>query len=112
MLFRLIGFSAFAAVGIMLCLTPYQSIIARFFVRYQHQVLNAADARLTLTAEVFQAIKVLKFFAWETKFAEKLAGKREVELRALRNRATVFALGASAQCECDLSVQFNQQMHC
>jgi len=99
MLFKLIGFSAFAAVGAMLCLTPYQSTIARLFMRYQNQVLNAADDRLTLTTEVFQAIKVLKFFAWERKFAQKLAEKRDAELHALRQRVTVFALGGVALCE-------------
>lgn len=99
MLFRTIGFSAFAAVGAMLCLGPYQSTIARLFMKYQNQVLIAADERLSLTTEVFQAIKVLKFFAWERKFAEKLAEKRAAELRALRKRVTVFALGGVALCE-------------
>lgn len=68
-------------------------------MRYENQVLSAADARLTLTTEVFQAIKVLKFFAWERKFAQKLAEKRDAELRALRKRVTVFALGGVALCE-------------
>lgn len=68
-------------------------------MHYQNQTVNAADARLTLTTEVFQAIKVLKYFAWEKKFAEKLTDKREVELRALRKRAIVFTLGAAAECE-------------
>lgn len=98
MLFKLIGFSAFAAVAAMLCLTPYQSTVARLFMKYQNQVLNAADDRLTLTTEVFQAIKVLKFFAWERKFAEKLAEKRTVELVALRKRVVVFAMGGVALC--------------
>lgn len=99
MLFKLIGFSAFAAVGAMLCLTPYQSTVARLFMRYSNEILNAADDRLTLTTEVFQAIKVLKFFAWEKKFAEKLAEKRATELHALRKRVVVFAFGGVALCE-------------
>lgn len=108
MLFKLIGFSAFAAVGTMLCLTPYQSTVARLFMRYQTQVLNAADARLTLTTEVFQNIKVLKFFAWEKKFAEKLAERREIELQALRKSAIVFAFGAAGQCRLFKASEFDQ----
>jgi ABC-type bacteriocin/lantibiotic exporter with double-glycine peptidase domain len=98
MLFKIIGFSAFASVGAMLCLGPYQSVIFRLFTKYQNEILLAADDRLSLTTEVFQAIKVLKFFAWERRFAEKLAEKRMTELHALRKRAGVFALGGVAFC--------------
>ena len=99
MLFNTIGYSAFAALATMLILLPIQSGVARFFMKYQSQVLAAADKRLSLTTEVFQAIKVLKFFAWEGKFQQKLDEKREVELVALRKRVIVFALGGISMCE-------------
>jgi ABC-type multidrug transport system fused ATPase/permease subunit len=99
MLFNTIGYSAFAAVATMLILLPIQSGVARFFMRYQSQVLAAADKRLSLTTEVFQAIKVLKFFAWEGKFQQKLDEKREAELAALRKRVIVFALGGISMCK-------------
>ena len=99
MLFKTIGYSGFAAVGTMLLLLPFQAGVARFFMRYQNQVLSAADDRLSLTTEVFQTIKVLKFFAWETKFKHSLQEKREAELNALRKRVIVFATGGVSMCK-------------
>ena len=98
MLFRTIGVSAFAAVGTMILLLPFQTIIARLFTVFQTRVLAAADDRLNLTTEVFQAIKALKFFAWEPKFMAMLSEKRDRELAALRKRVVVFALGGVSLC--------------
>ena len=99
LLVNTIGYSAFAAVGTMLLLIPFQTVVARFFMRYQNQLLSAADDRLSLTTEVFQAIKILKFFAWEEKFNEKLREKREAELTALKKRIIVFATGGIPMCK-------------
>lgn len=100
LLFQTIGVSAFAAFGTMILLVPAQTLVARFFMKYQNQVLVAADDRLSLTTEVFQAIKVLKFFAWERKFNDMLQEKREKELTALKKRVVVFAAGGIALCKC------------
>lgn len=99
MLFKTIGYAAFAAVATMIILLPIQSTVARFFMKYQSQVLLAADKRLSLTTEVFQAIKVLKFFAWERKFQEKLDERRNAELVALQKRVVVFACGGVSMCK-------------
>jgi ABC-type multidrug transport system fused ATPase/permease subunit len=99
LLFKTIGVSAFAAFGTMILLVPAQTLVARFFMKYQNQVLVAADDRLSLTTEIFQAIKVLKFFAWERKFNDMLQKKRERELTALKKRVVVFAAGGIALCK-------------
>lgn len=99
MLYKLVGFTAFAALGTMLCLAPYQSTIARLVMHSQNQVLSAADDRLTLTTESFQAIKVVKLFAWEQQFAQTLAETREVELQALRKKVAFCALGGVSMCQ-------------
>lgn len=93
MLFNTIGYSAFAALGTMLLLLPLQTTVAKGFMKYQNEILLAADDRLSLTTEIFQAIKAIKFFAWEEKFSEKLEEKRSKELVALRKRVLVWAVG-------------------
>lgn len=98
LLYSTIGYSAFAAVGAMVFLLPCQTVVARLFMRYQNQVLVAADHRLSLTTEVFQAIKILKFFAWEEKFAKKLEERRQVELVALQKRVVIFAISGMFLC--------------
>lgn len=112
-LFRTIGLSAFAALGTMVLLIPLQTLNGRFFIRYQNQVLKAADERLSLTSEVFQAIKVLKFFAWERRFNAMLQEKREKELTALKKRVVVFALGGISMCKSiQCGVGFNKVRGC
>lgn len=98
LLFNTIGLSAFAAIATMVLLLPLQTVVARLFMRYQNQLLKASDDRLSLTNEVFQAIKAIKFAAWEGKFAQKLNERREAELSALRKRIVAFAANGIFLC--------------
>ncbi|GAA5908059.1 uncharacterized protein JCM6883_004104 [Sporobolomyces salmoneus] len=95
LLFRLLGWSAIAGVAVLLILLPVQTQIAALYNRYQEQLLAAADARLTLATEVISQVRIVKYFAWESKFLEKMNETRRKELSALWKRALTMVLGQS-----------------
>ncbi|GAA6015204.1 hypothetical protein JCM11491_000503 [Sporobolomyces phaffii] len=95
LLFRLLGWSAIAGVAVLILLLPIQTKIAALYNRYQEQLLAAADARLTLATEVIGQVRIVKYFAWESKFLEKMDQTRKRELTALWKRALTMVVSQS-----------------
>ena len=54
------------------------------------------DARIKLMSEILNGIKVLKLYAWESSFQEKVLAIREKELDVLRRTAYLGALSTMA----------------
>ncbi|EGG04689.1 uncharacterized protein MELLADRAFT_117018 [Melampsora larici-populina 98AG31] len=57
--------------------------------KLERQLMRAADRRLGLTGEIINNIKIVKFFAWESKFTEKMSDLRDAELYILFKRLLV-----------------------
>lgn len=93
LLFRLLGWSAIAGVAVLILLLPIQTQIAKLYNKYQEQLLAAADGRLTLATEVISQVRIVKYFAWESKFLEKMDQTRKRELDALWRRALTMIVG-------------------
>ncbi|XP_028401657.1 multidrug resistance-associated protein 1-like [Dendronephthya gigantea] len=83
-LYRTMGISVLAGVGVMLVLFPLNFIIGRHLRKLQVKQMNIKDIRIKLMNEILNGIKVIKFFAWETSFMSKVLGIRKDELRHLR----------------------------
>ncbi|GAA5924113.1 hypothetical protein JCM1841_004577 [Sporobolomyces salmonicolor] len=95
LLFRLLGWSAIAGVTVLILITPIQAQIAKLYNKYQEALLAAADRRLTLATEVIGQVRIVKYFAWERKFLEKMDQTRHKELRALWRRALTMVVGGN-----------------
>ncbi|GJN92324.1 hypothetical protein Rhopal_005354-T1 [Rhodotorula paludigena] len=95
LLFQLLGWSAVAGVAVLIAIMPVQAYISKLFNRYQDQLLHAADQRLELTTEVIGQVRIVKFFAWERKFLEKMEVTRRKELRAIWKRALCVCFGGN-----------------
>ena len=54
------------------------------------------DARIKLMNEILNGIKVLKLYAWENSFKEKVLAIRQKELNVLRKTAYLGALSTMA----------------
>jgi len=54
--------------------------------------MATTDKRIHTTNEVFQNIRIIKFFAWEERFAQVVSESRTAELRALRDRYILWAV--------------------
>lgn len=95
LLYRILGYSSFASIALMVLVMPVNFSIAQGFARKQKVIMAATDARIHATNEVLQNIRIIKYFAWERRFEEKVNDKRRIELHALRSRYMLWAYAAT-----------------
>ncbi|OJJ48393.1 hypothetical protein ASPZODRAFT_140688 [Penicilliopsis zonata CBS 506.65] len=95
LLYRILGFSSFAGIGLMVLMLPVNISIARKFRTVQNEILKGTDARIHATDEVLQNIRIIKYFAWEQRFQDIVNDKRRAELRSLRVRYIVWSIAAT-----------------
>jgi len=65
MLFYFLGLSAIAALFTLLLLAPLTRLIASRFTKLDEEVMSFRDKRVTLMTQALNAIRVVKYFAWE-----------------------------------------------
>ncbi|EAW12711.1 putative ABC bile acid transporter [Aspergillus clavatus NRRL 1] len=95
LLYRLLGFSSFAGIVLMVLMLPVNLFIAKGFARLQNQILAGTDARIHSTNEVLQNIRIVKYFAWEQRFEDIIDEKRRAELKSLRSRYILWSFAAT-----------------
>ncbi|KAG8979667.1 hypothetical protein FRB94_011257 [Tulasnella sp. JGI-2019a] len=79
-----LGYSALVGVAVLILNTPVQTLFVRgMFSRRQSQ-LKIVDQRVRLLQEVLNGIRVIKLYAFETFFKDRIAGYRKQEMRILR----------------------------
>ncbi|KAI9286497.1 P-loop containing nucleoside triphosphate hydrolase protein [Umbelopsis sp. AD052] len=82
-LYNLMGWSCFVGMTVILISMPLNSWIQKRFAKVQERLMAARDKRVTLMNESLQAIRMLKFFAWEKSISERIMAARQIELRKL-----------------------------
>uniref|UniRef100_A0A4W6BTC4 ATP-binding cassette, sub-family C (CFTR/MRP), member 3 n=1 Tax=Lates calcarifer TaxID=8187 RepID=A0A4W6BTC4_LATCA len=92
-LWQNLGPSVLAGVAVMIMLIPFNAVIAMKTRAYQMQY---KDERIKLMNEILNGIKVLKLYAWENSFKEKVLAIRQKELNVLRKTAYLGALSTMA----------------
>jgi len=94
-----IGPSALVGVGFMLAMMPIQLWAMKSMFKIRGKTGKFTDKRAKLTQELLGGMKVIKFFAWETPYLQKLLGIRADELAKLRSlliiRAATMAFAMS-----------------
>jgi len=84
-LYRLVGWSMLAGIGVMLFMIPINGMIARYMKNLQKQQMKNKDARSRLIAEIINNMKSIKLYAWGAAFMNKLNYIRnDQELKNLR----------------------------
>ncbi|KAI5287811.1 hypothetical protein KEM52_001418, partial [Ascosphaera acerosa] len=76
LLYKILGSSAFAGIGLMALILPLNMFVARRFVKVQAEILAATDERIHATNEALTNIRIIKYFAWEAKFEDIIDEKR------------------------------------
>ncbi|XP_048236908.1 multidrug resistance-associated protein 1-like isoform X1 [Haliotis rufescens] len=87
MLWGILGPSVLAGLGVVVLLFPINSFLSGKLRQYQRQLMKLKDSRIKLMSEVLNGIKVLKLYAWELSFQEKVQDIRRQELALLRKVA-------------------------
>ncbi|KAG8323926.1 Canalicular multispecific organic anion transporter 1 [Homalodisca vitripennis] len=83
-LWNLLGISTLAGLAVMLIVMPINSVIANKMKVLQAKQMQLKDERVKLVNEILNGIKVLKLYAWEPSFRDKITDIREKELRKLK----------------------------
>ncbi|NXK48651.1 MRP3 protein, partial [Chauna torquata] len=95
-LWQALGPSVLAGVAVMVLLIPFNSAIAMKTRAFQVEQMQYKDARIKLMNEILGGIKVLKLYAWEPSFSEKVLEIRKNELRVLKKSAYLNSLSTFA----------------
>ncbi|NXX57592.1 MRP3 protein, partial [Scopus umbretta] len=95
-LWQTLGPSVLAGVAVMVLLIPFNSAIAMKTRTFQVEQMRHKDSRIKLMNEILGGIKVLKLYAWEPSFSEKVLEIRKNELRVLKKSAYLNSLSTFA----------------
>uniref|UniRef100_A0A8C6PZF3 ABC-type glutathione-S-conjugate transporter n=1 Tax=Nothobranchius furzeri TaxID=105023 RepID=A0A8C6PZF3_NOTFU len=95
-LWQNLGPSVLAGVAVMVMLIPLNAFIAMKTRAYQVEQMQYKDERIKLMNEILNGIKVLKLYAWENSFKDRVLAIRQKELNVLRKTAYLGALSTMA----------------
>lgn len=94
MLFMFFGWSFIFGFMIFLILLIISIIVQNLYIRSQFAYLRDKDKRMKLTSQTFHMLKVLKLYAWENEFENRINEKREIELKSMKR---ILNLGVISQ---------------
>lgn len=79
-----LSYSALAGFGLLVIGLPLLTkTLKKLFARRQ-AINKITDQRVSLTLEILQAVRFVKFFGWESSFLERINGLRKREIRAVK----------------------------
>ncbi|HRO67265.1 MAG TPA: ABC transporter transmembrane domain-containing protein, partial [Pseudobdellovibrionaceae bacterium] len=87
MLFHYIGWSAVLPLILLAFLAPATSLLAKRFSHLDEIMMKERDHRVTLMGQILNAIRVVKYFAWEKSVFKEVHDVRHRELHARRRMA-------------------------
>ncbi|XP_045427222.1 multidrug resistance-associated protein 1 isoform X1 [Pipistrellus kuhlii] len=88
-----LGPSVLAGVAVMILMVPLNAVMAMKTKTYQVAHMKSKDSRIKLMNEILNGIKVLKLYAWELAFKDKVLAIRQEELKVLKKSAYLAAMG-------------------
>ncbi|CAK4118740.1 unnamed protein product [Aphanomyces euteiches] len=80
LLYSVIGWTTFVGAGVVVLSLAVNQWVSGEMKKNYGSMMQQRDVRMNAVNEIFGAIKVIKFNAWEEKFAEKLGIERKCEL--------------------------------
>lgn len=78
-----IGISAFPALGWVILLLPIQMYLGKRTNEFSRDQTKATTERVHLMSELLTAIKLIKFYAWEFPFDNKISDMRTHEMKLI-----------------------------
>jgi ABC-type multidrug transport system fused ATPase/permease subunit len=86
-LWQQLGIATLAGIVFMIILLPFNGYITTKMRNIQILMMKEKDKRVKLMNEILNGIKVLKLYAWENSFRDRVMGYREKEIKSLYNMA-------------------------
>jgi hypothetical protein len=79
-----IGYSAAPGLGVILLMLPLQIYLARLKSKIGFESTRITSERVQIMSEILSAIRLIKFYAWEVPFYDRIEEIRKNELALLR----------------------------
>ncbi|KAI8581235.1 hypothetical protein K450DRAFT_233756 [Umbelopsis ramanniana AG] len=79
-LYRIMGTAALFGLTVMIVSIPLHHYMGKKYHRIQERLMTARDRRTELLNELLHGIRMVKAFAWERKWEEKILRARNIEL--------------------------------
>jgi ABC-type multidrug transport system fused ATPase/permease subunit len=83
LVYREVGVSMFVGLGLVVAVLPLLLIVFVLFAKSRVEKSQITDFRIKLTNEILSGIRILKYYAWEVPFYEKIDVIRNAELRSI-----------------------------
>lgn len=77
-------YSALPGIALFLVSVPFMGLGVRKMFKTRAKINKLTDQRVSLTQEVFQSIRFVKYYAWESDFLERISKIRSKEVRGVR----------------------------
>jgi len=90
-----IGYSALSGYALLVIGMPLLTYSIRMLIRRRKSINKLTDQRVSLTQEILQGVRFVKFFGWESSFLERL---REIRKREIHSIQILLAIRNAIQC--------------
>ncbi|CAI5973409.1 unnamed protein product [Closterium sp. NIES-64] len=78
-LFHVVGISMLSGLGVMLAVMLANLLVASGIHRFITEIMSAKDARMKATSEALSSMKIIKLYAWQQHFQDKIQSLRDSE---------------------------------
>ncbi|KAJ7728028.1 multidrug resistance-associated ABC transporter [Mycena olivaceomarginata] len=79
-----LGYSALVGLGVIILSFPLQAIVVTIMFSQRKKGVKITDARVRLSNEVLQGIRLVKYYAWESFYMHRILTLREREIATVR----------------------------
>ncbi|KAJ3075759.1 hypothetical protein HDU98_006997 [Podochytrium sp. JEL0797] len=86
-----LGWPAIVGVSLLVLSGPLQGYLFSLIMKIRAVMAPITGKRVNLTTEVLTGVRVIKFFAWETAFMEKVESIRKSEIALVLRRSILMA---------------------
>ncbi|KAJ1419431.1 P-loop containing nucleoside triphosphate hydrolase protein [Ochromonadaceae sp. CCMP2298] len=90
-----VGASVFVGLGLIIIVLPMNGVIFDWLSKVRKRKVEYTDRRVKLMNEILNGIRIIKYYAWEAAFKERVEDVRETELELLRLSAYIVAVAFS-----------------
>ncbi|XP_041645483.1 ATP-binding cassette sub-family C member 12 [Cheilinus undulatus] len=91
----ILGYTALTGVATYIIFIPVQFFLAKLITGFRWKAIVITDSRVRTMNEILNSIKLIKMYAWEDSFEEKVAALRKKEKKQLKRVCHIQNLNTS-----------------
>ncbi|KAJ5480698.1 hypothetical protein N7539_006592 [Penicillium diatomitis] len=84
-----LGYSCLSGYALLVFGMPFLTYAVRFLIKRRRNINKITDQRVSLTQEILQAVRFVKFFGWESSFLGRLKDLRRREISSIQTLLAV-----------------------